>query len=590
MQVRAAKQALEQSAFLASHQQDEELRLVAESTARAKLRVQASVSWSKILYLVTNERGVWGSAPESIAAQRAWKLDAIEDPFRRVRRIIHDSRTYSYKKSDAPDTDAFDDESPEKLQSDWMQFIKNSLGFKLEVSATPSTRPQLRALETFEDADDTGNTAPLLGKVLVNVACEAVIPGYRVPGKLLVSHDALFFIVDERHRAYQRASKDQRDRFDALNGRWQGHDLQAVAYRRYMLAYTALELFFKNRTTMFINLYSTTTSRKVMKALPASDPGDVLYDLGPYLRSIVKPAQLIRRSSMTARWQNREISNFEYLMFLNTMASRSYNDLSQYLIFPWIIANYTSPTLDLTDLSNFRDLSKPIGVLSPERLATFLDRYNTWEEADTSIPKFHYGTHYSTPGYVLFWLVRLQPFTDLAVRLQSGKFDHPDRLFFSVGQEWSNCQSSTSDVRELIPQLFYCPVRRCTAPRHTDNRTQEMLQNINGYQFGQTHTGIEASFSSTALCADGSQVNDVELPAWARTVDEFVQIHSQALESDIVSRTLHKWIDLIFGYRQACPVPVIPPYSLTAAWRASCGRGQRVFPHDIRGQRECGRH
>jgi hypothetical protein len=177
-----------------------------------------------------------------------------------------------------------------------------------------------------------------------------------------------------------------------------------------------------------------------------------------YCRSTQKPLQLIKKSGMTNKWLNREISNFEYLMFLNTVASRSYNDLSQYPIFPWVLSNYTSPVLDLTDPANFRDLSKPIGTLAPERLATFLERFNTWDESDAGMPAFHYGTHYSTPGYVLFWLMRLQPFTDLSVKLQGGKFDHADRLFFSIEHEWYNCQSSTSDVRELIPQLFYLPV------------------------------------------------------------------------------------------------------------------------------------
>lgn len=33
---------------------------------------------------------------------------------------------------------------------------------------------------------------------------------------------------------------------------------------------------------------------------------------------------------ITQKWVNREISNFDYLMQLNTIAGRTYNDLAQY--------------------------------------------------------------------------------------------------------------------------------------------------------------------------------------------------------------------------------------------------------------------
>lgn len=36
--------------------------------------------------------------------------------------------------------------------------------------------------------------------------------------------------------------------------------------------------------------------------------------------SLATPRQLFKSSNMTQRWQRREISNFEYLMFLNTIA------------------------------------------------------------------------------------------------------------------------------------------------------------------------------------------------------------------------------------------------------------------------------
>jgi hypothetical protein len=43
------------------------------------------------------------------------------------------------------------------------------------------------------------------------------------------------------------------------------------------------------------------------------------------------------RKSITERWQDGEISNFAYLMFVNTLAGRSYNDLTQYPVFPWYV-------------------------------------------------------------------------------------------------------------------------------------------------------------------------------------------------------------------------------------------------------------
>lgn len=48
------------------------------------------------------------------------------------------------------------------------------------------------------------------------------------------------------------------------------------------------------------------------------------------------------QQSVTQRWIRGEMSNFQYLMHLNTLAGRSYNDLSQYPIFPWILSDYSS--------------------------------------------------------------------------------------------------------------------------------------------------------------------------------------------------------------------------------------------------------
>ena len=78
-------------------------------------------------------------------------------------------------------------------------------------------------------------------------------------------------------------------------------------------------------------------------------------------------SNLIGETSVTQRWVRGEINNFQYLMALNTLAGRSYNDLMQYPIFPWILADYTNDELDLLNPASFRDLSKPMGAQTDYR-------------------------------------------------------------------------------------------------------------------------------------------------------------------------------------------------------------------------------
>lgn len=105
------------------------------------------------------------------------------------------------------------------------------------------------------------------------------------------------------------------------------------------------------------------TVKNVLKHLPPVGVG-IKYGI-PQSRkaSLMSPQQLFKLSDMPIKWQRREISNFDYLMFLNTISGRTYNDLNQYPIFPWILSNYNTEELDLSESSNFRDLSKVINLL-----------------------------------------------------------------------------------------------------------------------------------------------------------------------------------------------------------------------------------
>jgi len=70
----------------------------------------------------------------------------------------------------------------------------------------------------------------------------------------------------------------------------------------------------------------------------------------------------------------------------------------------------------------FRDLSKTLGDLGcPERRSQLKEKY--LQAADPENRPYHYGTHYSTPAFVMHFLIRVHPFTDLARALQGGKYD-----------------------------------------------------------------------------------------------------------------------------------------------------------------------
>ena len=117
------------------------------------------------------------------------------------------------------------------------------------------------------------------------------------------------------------------------------------------------------------------------------------------------------------------------------MAGRTFNNITQYPVFPWVIADYTSDTLDLNDSKIYRDLTKPVGALNPDRLAHLIERFDDLDRFPEE-EKILYESHYSSPGVVLHFLVRQEPFTSMHIALQSGRFDCPDRLFFDVEGCW----------------------------------------------------------------------------------------------------------------------------------------------------------
>ncbi len=143
---------------------------------------------------------------------------------------------------------------------------------------------------------------------------------------------------------------------------------------RYLLQNSALEIFFHSAVPpAFLNFSSQNL---------AKDIGMMIVDLynslgtgksgsknrGDVIELVDKRKAIERAEKAREQWRQRNMSNFDYLMTLNTLAGRSYNDMTQYPVFPWVVADYSSESLDLSNSQTFRDLAKPVGALDQNRL------------------------------------------------------------------------------------------------------------------------------------------------------------------------------------------------------------------------------
>ncbi|KAL3680877.1 hypothetical protein R1sor_023833 [Riccia sorocarpa] len=543
-------------------------------------------SWKSLAHRLLEIEALFGLLEKQIGhpQQIFWKLDSKENSMRMRRRLKRNYKGTDHRGAAAdlenseleattPKANAIDSDEalmgtplpagapklmPESslLDDVGMQSSRSSVGDseeKKEDSQTLDNGPQDPAEITTETAEVTSSSAPhstiSMAAAAAAIATEpkeklllempaAMVQSLKVlRGRFQVTTKRICFMIDDHVHVDETGivSLDEEERPGSSAGQIEREDpsgavqrnegakdrlwplsvLWEIHSRRYLLRRSALELFMVDRSNFFFNFGTQDNRKKVYRALVQARPPH----LNHIYASTQRPESLLKRTQLMERWARHEISNFEYLMQLNTLAGRSYNDLTQYPVFPWILADYTSKVLNLDDPSVYRDLSKPIGALNPSRLEKFLERYENFD--DPIIPKFHYGSHYSSAGTVLYYLVRMEPFSTLAIDIQGGKFDHADRMFSDLSSTWNGVLEDMSDVKELVPELFYTP---------------EILVNNNELYFGKTQKG--------------ETVGNVKLPPWAANPVDFIQKHRAALESEYVSANLHKWIDLIFGYKQ----------------------------------------
>ena len=331
------------------------------------------------------------------------------------------------------------------------------------------------------------------------------------------------------------------------------NDIKWIFRRRYYYKNSALEIYTTTNKSYYFNFKYEKDREIVINEIISKfksytkikddlkDPKDIFDNIIGYYNTVKNKVKL---SKLISKWKEWKLNNFEMLMWLNIFGNRSYNDISQYPVFPWILSSYEDPLKsnkiikkrqneDKNDNENeeenvdnimdyyYRDLSLPMGMIEINdegaRKELFLETFETLKTDNEEIKPYIYGSNYSNPVYVCNYLMRIFPFTHISIELQGNKFDDPNRLFFSVKQSFFNSTTQKTDVRELIPEFFYFP---------------EIFLNINELNMGTRD--------------DGVTVNDVITPCNENPY-EFIFTMKKILESNQISATIPKWIDLIFG-------------------------------------------
>ncbi|KAL1230424.1 Lysosomal-trafficking regulator [Trichinella spiralis] len=354
---------------------------------------------------------------------------------------------------------------------------------------------------------------------------------FEATGTLLLYRDKIHFLSNNCCTVQKRIPLNKK-----VSTSWNYSQLISLNCLRFHAADSAVEMFFDTLESCLFVFDSPPNRAEAVGHLKTFSP------------SLQQQASLQMLSTFTEAWRSGRMTNFDYIITLNELAGRTFNDITQYPVFPFILNDYLNYTIDLKQPTLYRDLSLPVAVQNSKSRTYYSERYEALSSAslDQNVPlsePYHFSALYSNSGVVLYYMIRVPPFSNLALEYHDNTFDMPDRLFHSINTTWNMASWDwRGDNKELIPEFFTLP---------------EMFINTQNFNLGIRH--------------NGERVHDVIMPNWCPEKDPrlFVLIHRQALESDAVSKRLSHWIDLIFGYRQSgqAAVEAFNVYHPCTSWK-----------------------
>jgi hypothetical protein len=285
-----------------------------------------------------------------------------------------------------------------------------------------------------------------------------------------------------------------------------------ILFRKFLFINQALEIFLSNGKSYFFNLYKQDNRTQFMQNLK-----DKIKNEDKQFEIIEDSVEYFNKNKFLNSWQEGKITALDYLLLVNKFSNRSYNDITQYLVFPWILTDFN----DIYNSKNHRNMSYLMPAQSQEGIQNIIQLYE--EKIDDEL-KYYFPTVYSNSMYVNNYLIRLYPFINNQIKIQGGRFDEPSRQINSPQELCNYFKSSYDSVIELIPEFYLLP---------------ELFLNLNYCFYGNEKKGDKYSL-----------VNNMNLGKSFKSILEFINFHETTLNSDLFNFEINKWIDMIFGENQ----------------------------------------
>ena len=286
--------------------------------------------------------------------------------------------------------------------------------------------------------------------------------------------------------------------------------IQQIIYRNFLFYTQAMEIFLYNGKSYYFNFYEFNVLDSFVRHLKEQYK---LYEIN--LPEIIDdPIGYFFNKNYTNDWVEDKLSTIKYLLLINKFSGRTYNDPSQYLIFPWILNDYS----DIKNKDNFRKMQYSMAIQDEKHLEAIKEDYE--KEKDTE--KCHFNYHYSNSSKICLYLLRLNPFTYNQIKL-NGQFDSPDRQIESL-QDMCYVLREFKETSELVPEYFFMV---------------ECFLNLNFNFFGEKESK-----------ANKKLLNNLKLNIDFSSLLELILFHKNFLNSDEVGININKWIDNIFGENQ----------------------------------------